>query len=122
MRARDEPTEVRAAAAWAAHGLDDGDAREALAAAARDDVAPVADNARAALALASAGRRSKVEVWRGARLRARDGTAVGGQWVAISVEHAGDVWAMTDDAGVLRVLAPAGPVQLRVPGSLLRAE
>jgi HEAT repeat protein len=122
MRARDEPTEVRAAAAWAAHGLDDGDARDALAAAARDDVAPVADNARAALALSSADRRSKVDVWRGARLRARDGTPVSGQWVAISVEHAGDVWAMTDDAGVVRLLAPAGTVQLRVPGSLLRAE
>ena len=38
MRARDEPTEVRAQRAWR-EWFDDGDARDALAAASRDDVA-----------------------------------------------------------------------------------
>jgi HEAT repeat protein len=123
IRARDEVTEVRAAAAWAARGLDDGDARDALAAAARDDVGPVAANARAALALASAGRRAKAETWVGTRLRARDGTPVAGRWVTFNVTNAGDVWAVTDDAGGVRLLGPpAGAVRLRVPGSLLRAE
>ena len=123
IRARDETTEVRAAAAWAARGLHDGDARDALAAAARDDDAPVAANARAALALGPAGRRAPTETWVGARLRATDGTPAARRWVAISVANAGDVWTMTDDAGAVRLLGPSGSAfQLRVANALVRHE
>jgi hypothetical protein len=39
------------------------------------------------------------------------------------VANAGDVWTMTDDGGGVRLPGPAGAApQLRVPGSLLRAE
>ena len=123
MRARDETTEVRAAAAWAARGLDDGDAREALLGARGDTHALVAANARAALALAPAGGRSKPETWVAARLRARDGTPIAGRWVAVGIANAGDVWAMTDDAGGVRVFGPpAGPAALRVPESQLQGD
>jgi hypothetical protein len=120
VRAHDETTEVRAAAAWAARGFDDGDVRDALEAATRDDAAPVAANARAARA---AGSRARQDGWFAARLRARDGTAVAGRWVAISFPNAGDVWAVTDDAGGLRLLGPSsGAALLRVPDAQLRAE
>jgi HEAT repeat protein len=122
VRAHDETTEVRAAAVWAARRIDDADVRDALAAAARDDVTPVAVNARAAVA-AAAGRRSRPESWVGARLRARDGTPVGGRWVTVSFASVGEVWAVTDDAGGVRLFGPtSGPVQLRVPDALPRAE
>ena len=122
VRAHDETIEVRAAAAWAARGLDDADVRDVLAIAAHDDAAPVAANARAALA-AAAGRRSRAESWVGARLRARDGTPIAGRWVTLSFASAGEVWAVTDDAGGVRLSGPAsGPVQLRVSDALLRAE
>jgi hypothetical protein len=121
MRARDETTEVRAAAAWAARGLDDGEVRDALAIARDDAEAPVAANARAALAVA--GRRSKQETWVAARLRARDGSAVAGRWVAVSAGSGGDVWAMTDGAGGVRLFGvPNGAVSLRVPEFLVRNE
>ncbi len=123
IRARDETTEVRAAAAWAARGLDDGDARDALAVARDDAEEAVAANARAAIALSAAGRRAQPASWVAARLRARDGAPEAGRWVVVSVPNAGDVWAKTDDAGGVRLFGvPAGPVSLRVPGSLLRHE
>jgi HEAT repeat protein len=123
MRARDETAEVRAAAAWAARGLDDGDARDALAGARDDAEAAVAANARAALAIGRASRHSGPESWVAARLRARDGSPLAGRWVVISVGKAGDVWTTTDDAGGVRLFGvPAGPVSLRVPGSLVRSE
>jgi HEAT repeat protein len=122
IRARDEASEVRAAAAWAARGIDDGDVRDALDAAAHDDAAPVAANARAAIA-AARGRRSGADAWVGARRRSRDGTPVAGRWVAISFPGAGDVWTVTDDAGVVRLSGPSGgAVQLRAAESLLRVE
>ena len=48
------------------------------------------------------------QTWVGARLRARDGTPVAGRWVAVSVANAGDVWAVTDDAGGVRLFGRAG--------------
>jgi len=121
MRARDETTEVRAAAAWAARGLDDGDARDALAVARDDPEREVAANARAALA--AARRRAGSETWVAARLRTRDGSPVAGRWVVVSVGSAGDVWAMTDDAGSVRLFGvPNGGASLRVPELLLRNE
>ena len=46
-----------------------------------------------------------------------------GRWVTVSFASAGEVWAVTDDAGGVRLSGPAsGPVQLRVPDALLRAE
>jgi len=120
LRAPDEPPEVRAAAAWAARSLDDGDLRDALEAAGADDASPVAANARAALA-AMRDRRSRQESWVGARLRARDGTPIAGRWVTVSFAGAGEVWAVTDDAGGVRLLGPsAGAILLRVPEALLR--
>ena len=120
LRAPDESPEVRAAAAWAARGLDDGDLRDALEAAGADDASPVAANARAALA-AMRDRRSRQESWVGARLRARDGTPIAGRWVTVSFAGAGEVWAVTDDAGGVRLLGPsAGAILLRVPEALLR--
>jgi len=122
VRAHDETTEVRAAAAWAARGFDDGDVRDALEAATRDDAAPVAANARAARA-AAARSRSPQDGWFAARLRARDGTPIGGRWVAVSFANAGDVWAVTDDSGGVRLLGPtSGAASLRVPDALLRTE
>ena len=113
MRARDEPTEVRAAAAWAARGLDDGDARDALAAAARDDVA-ARGGQRARRARAGVGRPPSrpADLGGGARCARATARPSRGRWVAISVANAGDVWAMTDDAGGVRLFAvPAGPVR-----------
>jgi HEAT repeat protein len=121
LRAPDEAMEVRAAAAWAARGIDDGDVRTALDAATRDKAGPVAANARAALA--AARERSRAESWIGARLRGRDGTPTDGRWVTISFANAGEVWAVTDGAGGVRLRGPsAGAVLLRVPEALLRAE
>jgi len=121
LRASDEPIEVRAAAAWAARGIDDGDVRSALDAATGEPAGPIAANARAALA--AARERSQAESWVGARLRSRDGTPVDGRWATVSFANAGEVWAVTDDAGGLRLRGPsAGAVLLRVPESLLRAE
>jgi HEAT repeat protein len=123
IRAHDETTEVRAAAAWAGRSLHDGDMRDALAAAAGDDDAHVAANARAALAATAAGRRAPAETWVGARLRARDGTPMARRWVAINVANAGDVWTVTDDAGAVRLRGPSGAAfQLRAPDSLVRSE
>jgi|SRR5262252_4002950 len=120
MRAHDETDEVRAAAAWAARGLDDGDARDALAAAVRDDVPVVAANARAALALA---RRPRSLIWAGARLRTPDGAPVAGRWVEITVASGEPVWAVTDDAGAVRVFGlPSGPAALRVPQANVKNE
>ena len=121
LRAPDEPLEVRAAAAWAARAVDDSDVRSALDAATRDPAVPVAANARAALA---AGReRSRAESWVGARLRARDRTPADGRWVTVSFANAGDVWAVTDGAGGVRLRGPCGgAVLLRAPEALLRAE
>jgi HEAT repeat protein len=121
LRAPDEPIEVRAAAAWAAREIDDGDVRSALDVAMGDPATPIAANARAALA--AARERSHAESWVGARLRSRDGTPVDGRWATISFANAGEVWAVTDDGGGLRLRGPsAGAVLLRVPESLLRAE
>ena len=93
-----------------------------LGMAAHDDAAPVAANARAALRRRG-GRRSRPESWVGARLRARDGTPIAGRWVTLSFASAGEVWAVTDDAGGVRLSGPAsGPVQVRVSDALLRAE
>jgi HEAT repeat protein len=122
MRARDESVEVRAAAAWAARGLDDRAARDALAAAALDDAAAVAANARAALAAAAPPQRAHPDVWAGARLRAPDDTPVAGRWVEITFASGGPVWAVTDDAGCVRVFGPSpGPVAVRVPGSTAKS-
>jgi len=122
IRARDETAEVRAAAAWASRNLHDGDTRDALAAATRDNDPHVAANARAALAANAAGRRP-AEIWVGARLRAHDGTPVARRWVAINVANAGDVWTVTDDAGAVRLRGPSGPpFQLRAPDSVIRSE
>jgi HEAT repeat protein len=121
MRARDETAAVRAAAAWAARGLDDRGARDALTVAAADDDPAVAANARAALAAGSGGRRSKADGWAGARLRAPDGTPAAGRWVEVSAAKAGPIWAVTDDAGGVRVFGlPPGPVTLRAPESIVR--
>jgi HEAT repeat protein len=121
LRAPDEPIAVRAAAAWAARGVDDGDVRSTLDGATGDPAGPIAANARAALAAARA--RSAAATWVGARLRSRDGTPVEGRWATISFANAGEVWAVTDDAGGVRLRGPsAGAVLLRVPESLLRAE
>ncbi|HEY7373408.1 MAG TPA: carboxypeptidase-like regulatory domain-containing protein, partial [Polyangia bacterium] len=127
MRARDETTAVRAAAAWAARGVDDRDARDTLAAAARDDAAAeVAANARAALAVTASGRRSRsnTETWADARLRAPDGAPIAGRWVEVSGAPGGaSIWTLSDDAGGVRVRGlPAGPVALRVANSTVRSE
>lgn len=122
LRAPDETVEVRAAAAWAARGLDDHAVRDALAAAARDEAPAVAANARAALAAGSARRRSSIEPWTAARLHAPDDTPVAGRWVAISAGTGGQVWVMSDDAGSVRVFGlPPGPAALLIPGSFLRS-
>ena len=123
MRARDETTAVRAAAAWAARRLGDRDARDALATAARDDGDPlVAANARAALAVAADARRSQAESWTDARLLAPDGAPVAGQWVEISAAPGAPIWALTDDAGGVRVRGLSAPAALRVPNSIVRSE
>jgi len=83
----------------------------------------VAANARAARAAATGPRSRSQDGWFGARLRARDGTAVAGRWVAINFPNAGDVWAVTDDAGGLRLSGPSSEAALlRVADALLRTE
>jgi HEAT repeat protein len=87
---------LRAAAAWALAGAPA--ARPALGEAARADEAPVAANARAALA-ASAGRRS----WSAARVVTVDGVPVVGRWVIVTPPGGAPVWAVTDLEGRARV-------------------
>jgi len=112
-----EPAEVRAAAAWAAHGL--ARARPALAAAARNEGGDdaVAANARAALTFSA---RSAVFV--GARLRGPDGEPAIGRWVSIGVAGGPSVRVLTDRLGIARVVGlPDGPPVLQLAGLTARA-
>jgi HEAT repeat protein len=115
IQAPAEPPEVRAAAAWAARG--NGDAHDALAAAAAGD-GPIAANARAALAAASS---PTPGAWTAARLAAPDGSDVVGRWVTITAAGGVVVWAKTDAEGALRVHGlPAGGSALRAADQSLR--
>jgi HEAT repeat protein len=116
----EQPEQVRAAAAWSARrligaaGVPDG-----LQKATRDPVAPVAANARAALAAAGVGPRG----WAAVRLVAPDGTAWPGRWVALTATDGTTVWAMSDPAGAVRVLdLPPGALEARVADPALRLE
>jgi len=90
-----EPLQVRAAAAWWARGL--ADARSTLEVAARSPEAPLAINARAALA----GERKELG-GRAIRLRAPDGAPLVGRWVTLEGDGVA-VAAMTDETGLARV-------------------
>ena len=105
IRAHDETTEVRAAAAWAARGLDDGDVRDVLDVAARDDAAPVAANARAGACRRGRPRRSTARGWVGGTPAGPRRHAVTGAG-CVSFANAGEVWAVTDDAGGVRLFGP----------------
>ncbi len=95
-----EPLQVRAAAAWGAHGL--SDARSALELAARGPQGPLAANARAALA----GARKEMGA-SAIRLRGPDGAPLVGRWVTL--EGGGvAVAAMTDETGLARIDGPPG--------------
>jgi HEAT repeat protein len=109
-----EPADVRAAAAWAAHGL--ARARPALVAAAQDEGGDgaVADNARTALTFSA---RSATFV--GARVRGPDGEPEIGRWVSIGVAGGPSVRALTDSLGVARVVGlPDGPPVLQMIAGL----
>jgi HEAT repeat protein len=112
-----QPESVRAAAAWAAHGL--ARARHALEAAAQnggDDA--VAANARAALAVGPRNATAFV----GARLRGRQGEPAIGRWVTIGVAGGPSVRTMTDSFGGARVSGlPDGPPVLQIAGLRPRA-
>jgi HEAT repeat protein len=113
-----QPADVRAAAAWAAHGL--ARARPALAAAAQDDGGDdaVAANARAALTFAARSAAAFV----GARVRGPDGEPAIGRWVSIGVVGGPSVRARTDSVGVVRVVGlPDGAPVLQIAGLTARA-
>jgi HEAT repeat protein len=112
-----EPASVRAAAAWAAHGLPR--ARPALEAAVQngggDDA--VAANARAALTVEVRSASAFV----GVRLRGPDGEPAIGRWVTIDVAGGLSVRAATDGFGVARVAGlPDAPLVLRIAGVTAR--
>jgi hypothetical protein len=106
-----EPANVRAAAAWAAHGL--GRVRRALEAAAQAGDEAVVTNARAALAVDSRSATTFV----GVRLREPDGDPLIGRWCTIGVAGGPSVRAMTDSLGVARVAGlPDGAPTLPMAG------
>jgi HEAT repeat protein len=122
----EQPEQVRAAAAWAARRLlaaaatPAPGAAEALRRASGDPIAPVAANARAALATAGS---AAPRAWAALRLQAPDGTAWPGRWVALTAADGTTIWAMTDPAGTVRVPdLPPGAVEARVADPMLRVD
>jgi HEAT repeat protein len=119
MAAPDEAVPVRAAAAWAARGLDEAGAALRAAAAAPeapdDPAAAIGANARAALA---APGRDGATAWSEVRLHAPDGTPAAARWLAVRAANGLVVWTQTDAAGVARVHGlPEGALELHLPAA-----
>ena len=102
-----EEDEVKVGAAWALAGGADPAARAALGSAARSLHPALADNARAALAMAAQRRTS---VWAAIRLTGSGSEdRLPGLWVRFQVEGVGKVWVRSGPQGLARISGvPAG--------------